>query len=80
MKIDKIKANQKITLNLINNKISNNIEIYYIFIRNDRNDLYQQLFFIFLNFENDYKEEITKILYKNKIEFIKLLIGAYTYF
>ena len=75
LKNDKEKANQRITLNLINNEILNN----NILIQTTQTEEIQELFSVLFNFENEYKEEISIILINNNIEFTKLLIGSYTY-
>ena len=71
LKNDKIKTNQKILLNLINNELllieDNKKEEIKIFLNN------------FFNFENEYKEEIPNFLNNSNIEITKLLIGAYAY-
>ena len=75
LKNDKEKANQRITLNLINNEILNN----NILLQTTQTEEIQELFSVLFNFENEYKEEISIILINNNIEFTKLLIGSYTY-
>ena len=75
LKNDKTKANQRITLNLINNEILNN----NILLEKIQTDEIQELFSILFNFENEYKDEMSIILINNNIEFTKLLIGSYTY-
>ena len=71
LKNDKIKTNQKILLNLINNELllieDNKKEEIKIFLNN------------FFNFENEYKEEMPNFLNNSNIEITKLLIGAYAY-
>ena len=75
-KTDKVKSNQRITLNLINNEILNNNNIFF---KPNQVDEINELFSVLFNFENDYKEEISILLLNNNIEFNKLLIGGYIY-
>ena len=75
-KTDKVKSNQRITLNLINNEILNNNNIFF---NPNQVDEINELFSVLFNFENDYKEEISILLLNNNIEFNKLLIGADIY-
>ena len=71
LKNDKIKANQKILLNIINNEL--------VLVEEEKKEEIKKFFNIFFNFENDYKEEISNFLNNNNIEITKLLIGAYAY-
>ena len=75
LKNDKIKTNQKILLNSINNEIIQN----NILIKNNIKDDVKELFYIFFNFENEFKEELSDFLFSDNIEITKLLIGAYAY-
>ena len=72
LKSDKVKMNQKIILNLINNEDINNITLL------QNNDL-KELIILIYNSETEYKEEISNFLSNNDLEITKLLIGAYTY-
>ena len=71
LKNDKIKANQKILLNIINNEL--------VLVEEEKKEEIKKFFNIFFNFENDYKEEIANFLNNSNIEITKLLIGAYAY-
>ena len=71
LKNDKIKANQKILLNIINNEL--------VLVEEEKKEEIKKFFNIFFNFENDYKEEISNFLNNSNIEITKLLIGAYAY-
>ena len=63
-------------MNLINNEILNNNNIFF---KPNQVDEINELFSVLFNFENDYKEEISILLLNNSIEFNKLLIGGYIY-
>ena len=71
LKNDKVKANQKILLNIINNEL--------VLVEEEKKEEIKKFFNIFFNFENDYKEEIANFLNNSNIEITKLLIGAYAY-
>ena len=71
LKNDKVKANQKILLNIINNEL--------VLVEEEKKEEIKKFFNIFFNFENDYKEEISNFLNNSNIEITKLLIGAYAY-
>ena len=75
VKSDKVKKNQKIILNVINNEIVNN----NIPLQNNNKEEIKELFSVFFNFENECWEELSNLLLNNNIEFTKLLIGAYAY-
>ena len=75
VKNDKIKKNQKIILNVINNEIINN----NILLQNNKKEEIKELFSVFFNFENECWEELSNLLLNNNLEFTKLLIGAYAY-
>ena len=75
VKSDKVKKNQKIILNVINNEIVNN----NIPLQNKNKEEIKELFSVFFNFENECWEELSNLLLNNNIEFTKLLIGAYAY-
>ena len=75
LKNDKIKSEQKIVLNLINNETINN----NILFQNNKNNELKEIFFFIFNIEKNYEEEISNTLCNNNIEITKLLIGVYTY-
>ena len=75
VKNDKVKKNQKIILNIINNEIVNNNNL----LQNNNKEEIKELFSVFFNFENECWEELSNLLLNNSIEFTKLLIGAYAY-
>ena len=79
LKSDKIKTNQKIILNLINNEIGNNNINIKILLKESKNEDIKELFFTIFNLENEYKKEISDFICDNNIEITKLLIGAYAY-
>ena len=75
LKNEKIRMNQKLILNLIKNEsIENNL----LSVINKNKDI-EQLISLFLNFGNQYKEEMDHLLSNNYVEITKLLIGAYSY-
>ena len=71
LKNDKVKANQKILLNIINNEL--------VLVEDEKKEEIKKFFHIFFNFENEYREEIANFLNNSNIEITKLLIGAYAY-
>ena len=79
LKTDKIKTNQKIILNLINNETGNNNINIKALLKDNKNEDIKGLFYTFFNFENEYKEEISDFFCDNNIDITKLLIGAYAY-
>ena len=79
LKTDKIKTNQKIILNLINNETGNNNINIKTLLKDNKNEDIKELFYTFFNFENEYKEEISDFFCDNNIDITKLLIGAYAY-
>ena len=79
LKTDKIKTNQKIILNLINNETGNNNINIKALLKDNKNEDIKELFYNFFNFENEYKEEISDFFCDNNIDITKLLIGAYAY-
>ena len=79
LKTDKIKTNQKIILNLINNETGNNNINIKALLKDNKNEDIKELFYTFFNFENEYKEEISDFFCDNNIDITKLLIGAYAY-
>ena len=79
LKTDKIKTNQKIILNLINNETGNNNINIKTLLKDNKNEDIKELFYTFFNFENEYKEEISDFFFYNNIDITKLLIVAYAY-
>ena len=74
IKNDNIKTQQKIILNSINNDLINNFDT-----TNLKNDMkLRELLSIFFNFENEFSQQLPKIL-ENNSDLTSLLIGSYSY-
>ena len=74
IKNDNIKTQQKIILNSINNDLINNFDT-----TNLKNDMkLTELLSIFFNFENEFSQQLPKIL-ENNSDLTSLLIGSYSY-
>jgi hypothetical protein len=73
IKNDKIKSQQKVLLNSINNEIPLDLNDFL------KNDKIRELMMLILNFENNFSEQLV-LVFENRNELTSLFIGSYIYF